>query len=246
MGRSPIMKSVRFPDGVAFAEDWDYIVELLRQGWSIASCGEAPLAVYRLHRGSATGANREAHLAGSLGILKSLPKRPAQPRAGLERSAAALRIAPQKRANATAKRLQAHFVKLVLLGEKERAVELMETPEFLAAPPNAKWLNEDFFDVTAIRVFRQPRQSRDLHDAVSQQWELAFACCRLLPRTLANAALSYHFRCYMIGIVRAVRAEGRAGFSLFGERARLCLDAIPLMLAQAVFACRRIVKGLFG
>ncbi len=237
MGQAHIMKRARFPEGIAHAEDWAYLVDILRAGWSVAGCGEAPLIAYRWHLDSTTGANSEAHLAGCLRLLDRLPALAPQPLLEMERPPGALQLSARRVVRAKVRRLQAHFVALALAGEEKALRELAADPALSLAPARAKWLDEDFFDVAAVRTFRLPRHSPELDRAVAERLDRAFESCALLPRDLPNRAFSLRFRSYLL------RCAGRsgAGPGLAVRRLRLRLDRVGVGVAATL---RRLGRGL--
>ncbi len=72
MGRSDVMKRQRFVPGKRYAEDWQYMTDILQEGWQIGFPGEEPLSCYRWHASSATGVNVDNHFVGCLQLLDDL------------------------------------------------------------------------------------------------------------------------------------------------------------------------------
>lgn len=242
MGRSHIMRRQRFPDGVAHAEDWAYIVGLLSDGWSIASCGEAPLVGYRWHGGSATAVNRDAHFEGCLSFLGSLSDWTPEPRLTIERPAQALDLPPQRLARALAQRLQAHFLAVVLAGDTAGLDALLKRSDFRWVPRRPRWLTRDFFDVAAVRVFRLPRHSSDLDRSVTAQLDFAFDACRRLPREEGHRALSIAFRRYLLSVAGRTK-DRRAGPAIMMRKLGVEWDAALLSSLKVVRFCQRLVAG---
>ncbi len=243
-GRHHIMKRQRFPEGVAHAEDWAYIVGLLSDGWSIASCGEEPLVGYRWHENSATATNREGHFNGCFSFLESLVDRQPLPSANIERPGNALQLPTQKVNNALAQRLQSHFVVLALIGDHvglEAHIKRLDQHKF---PRRPGWFNRRYFDVAAIRAFRLPKGSSELERAICARLDTAFDACGRLPPAEGHRRFSLAFRRYLISI--AERNEDDNCTSLLKRRMVVERDAVVLWIRTTARRCRRAVLGRRG
>ncbi len=239
MGQRPLMKRAQFPEGIAHAEDWAYLVEILRDGWSAASCGEAPLVAYRWHGGSATNAHRDRHLEGCLRFLDRLAQAPAQPRLVLPRPERALLLSRRRLELAKVRRLQAHFVTLLLAGEQAAAARLAREPGLGRAPARPKWLDRDFFDVASVRVFREPRGSAALQRAVGARLEEVFDGCARLPAGLANAYFALLLRRYVLDAACASGAGRQSG-----KRLRLAVEGALVAVRLVLFRIGRLLTRL--
>ncbi len=241
MGYRSVMKRARFPDGIAHAEDWSYIVELLRAGYSIESAGEAPLVGYRWHSASATASNRDAHFEGCLDFLDSLTELAANKVGATHQNQ--VRLTEIKISRAKAQRLQAHFVFLVLLGDRNALERLLAREDFDRLTLRSKWLNQTFFDIIAVRAFRLPQHSRALDQAICEQLDDALEACRRLPNSAGNRELSVAFRRYLLACQkRASKSVDLAAPSL-SQLLSLKRDEIILALHRSLRPLRHWIRS---
>ncbi|MEO1191489.1 MAG: glycosyltransferase family 2 protein [Pseudomonadota bacterium] len=239
MGRAEVMKSARFPEDKTQAEDWAYIVSLLRQGLTIVPSGESPVVAYRWYDASATSSNRYASLLGCLQVLDTLAAFPSSVRAENGAPTASM-ISKARIREARFQRLAGHIVDCIFRDQTDGLDAFVASRMKRNRGVFKSHWSENIFSTAAVRAFQVPLGSPELSYCVAKRAKHAFPFLDRLPATLENKGFSVAFRRYLISHAR----EHRNTQPSFGQLWRYQIDRISFTSVLAGWHALRYIRRL--
>ncbi len=195
MGRSDVMKRQRFVPGKRYAEDWQYMTDIMQEGWQIGFPGEEPLSSYRWHASSATGVNVDNHFMGCLQLLEDLRGTRGQDLPIEEKPKGVLKLQSTNLDRARVSRIQGHYFAGSLKGGpkgiSDDTLALMNAVE----DHHPKKIDFPVFENIATRALVQPRFSDELREEILRRAPDIMRGFKKLRDSEAN-------RVYQIGVLK--------------------------------------------
>ncbi len=203
-GRSDIMKRHRLPLIVGYADDWTYLNHILREGWSIAACGDEPLIAYRWHRTSWTGSDIDKHFFNCMNLLRDLSIRPAADLGIIEKPEGSMELAEKHIESSRFSRIQAEFYSLALREDEGQGADqlLDQIVGMMNGIPDSTpdTLKDGNFNSTGSKVFIAHPENTAFMKEVMEHWYTAVSLCDRLAITPANARYVDSLTRYLAGL----------------------------------------------
>ncbi len=210
-GRSDIMKRYRYPLIKGYADDWTYVNQMLREGWTIGTCGADPLIAYRWHRTSWTGSDIDKHFFNCMHLLRDLSIRPTDDLGLIEKPDGAMELAEKHIESSRFVRIQTEFYSLALReDEGEGAEALLDTVIGMmnGVPDSTKdELKDGSFNSTGSKVFIAHPDNTQFMKEVMDHWYTAVELCDRLAITAANRRYVESLTRYLGGVRERLAAR---------------------------------------
>lgn len=200
-GVAQVMKRYRFDPERPFGESWAYVVQIMRFGRAIGSCGEEPVAELRVETAEQVFGVPRTRYRSIEAILDELLNPPPSPlyAEGPPRPLSSIQIDRSK-----ARRLQSLFVGQVFRGDEAGVRAVIELMAEVPSVPFLQPVDPAFFETRAAQVFLQPVGSAALFRRVAGRYEAVFAACRALRAQAPHRDFAVGFQVYAMQIARQV------------------------------------------
>jgi len=205
-GLAQVMKRFRFDTSKPHNEAWSYVVQILRFGKGIASCGEEPVAEVWVEDPRQIFGTPAVRYAGIEAILDELLHPPHSP---LYPEGPPLPLSPVQISRSKARRLQSLFVGQVFLGDETGIDTIIQLMAGLPRVPFLQPVDPAFFEDRAAQVFGEPVGSAALQRKVVASYDTIFAASRRLKDPTSQRDFAIAFQRYAMQVDRVVAALDR-------------------------------------
>ncbi len=205
-GRSDVIKRFRFPLIKGYADDWTYVSSMLREGWTIGTCGAEPLVAYRWHRASLTGSGVDKHFFNCMQVLRDLSIRQTEDLGLIEKPQGSMDLAERLIETQRVIRIQSEFYSLALRQDEMHGEEAEALLAIIVGMMNGiayatkETLQESFFKSVGSKILVGHPDNTAFMKGVMEHWYWAVELCDRLAVTPANARYVENLTSYLSGV----------------------------------------------